>query len=199
MAFLGVHLFHRPDGTITTTVFRKPVHTNQYLNLELHHPLSHKSAVVCTLKYRALTHTSSKDTLISELSIVFFANGYPRQMIDCYMRPCPSGREPFRYMYVSSAFIPYICEISEEIRRVLQSCYVRVTRRPCTTLKKILLNLKDKIPAIKRPCVVYRVTCSDCHASYIGETGRLLKKRVQEHRKAIQKANFDASVLSEHA
>ena len=34
---------------------------------------------------------------------------------------------------------------------------------------------------------------------YVGENGRLLKWRVQEHRNALLTANFDSSALSEHA
>ena len=34
--------------------------------------------------------------------------------------------------------------------------------------------------------MVYRIPCQDCETSYIGETGRSLKKRIAEHKCAVK-------------
>ena len=51
--FLDVYLCKEFDGSVTTSVYGKPTHTNQYLPFESHHPVVHKASVVWTLKRRA--------------------------------------------------------------------------------------------------------------------------------------------------
>ena len=50
IAFLDASVSREPDGRLTTSVYRKPTHTDQYLTYDSHHPQS-KNAVllsVCT-------------------------------------------------------------------------------------------------------------------------------------------------------
>ena len=43
------------DGTLFITVYRKPTHTDQYLQQDSHHHLSAKFSVIHTLSHRAST------------------------------------------------------------------------------------------------------------------------------------------------
>ena len=49
LPFLDVNLQGCGDGSISTSVYRKPTHTDKYLDFSSHHPLTHKAAVVRTL------------------------------------------------------------------------------------------------------------------------------------------------------
>ena len=46
--------------------------------------------------------------------------------------------------------------------------------------------------------MVYRIPCATCPAVYIGQTGRLLSTRLDEHKAAVKHANCDTSAVAEH-
>ena len=84
--------------------------------------------------------------------------------------------------------------------RILSDINVQVHMKPFRTLRRILSHPKDRIPDDdKSSVVVYKINCRDCDASYVGETGRALKTRVSEHRRAMEKRDFSASALAQHA
>ena len=49
------------------------------------------------------------------------------------------------------------------------------------------------------PSVVYKIDCRDCDTSYVGETGRALETHVSEHCRTVEKMDFSASALAQHA
>ena len=68
------------DGSFSSTVYRKPTHTDQYLQFGSHHPLVHKLGVIRTLNYRADTVITSVDEQRKEKQHVAAALrncGYP--------------------------------------------------------------------------------------------------------------------------
>ena len=53
LAFLDTAVLREPDGRLTTSVYRKPTHTDQYLAYDSHHPQSVKRGIVKCLYERA--------------------------------------------------------------------------------------------------------------------------------------------------
>ena len=88
---------------------------------------------------------------------------------------------------MTTATILYIKGISGNISRILQTFIIRVAHKPITTLRQLLTCVKDKDEPRNRQGAVYKINCSDCHASYIGETGRNLTTRLTEHKRATRK------------
>jgi len=46
--------------------------------------------------------------------------------------------------------------------------------------------------------VVYKISCHDCDASYIGQIKKQLRTRIKEHNSDIKKKNGSPSVITEH-
>ena len=95
LPFLDVLLHHQPDGSLHTFVYRKPTHTDRYLDFSSHHPLTHKRSVVTTLFSRAnslsstmLQCTEEESHLTGKLKM----NGYPRRLIHSQKRSAPTRR-----------------------------------------------------------------------------------------------------------
>ena len=74
-----------------------------------------------------------------------------------------------------------------------------LNNRPLTTLKRMLIHPKDKILEDMKTGVVYQIQCGTCKKTYIGQTGRSLKHRVKEHRRALISHNANFSAVAEHA
>ena len=64
--FLDTIVKPEADGNLSITMYRKPTHTDQYLQWDTHHHLSAKFSVIHTLSHRAKTVCSKPDLLQQE-------------------------------------------------------------------------------------------------------------------------------------
>ena len=87
----------------------------------------------------------------------------------------------------------------ECVRRILTPLDIQVAFRPHYTIRNTLVHPKDKTPTEQRSGIVYKISCSECPKVYIGQTGRSLKQRITEHRRAIRNGDLATSALAEHA
>ena len=58
---------------------------------------------------------------------------------------------------------------------------------------------KDRVQESEMADVVYRIPCTVCPATYVGQTGRRLNQRLKEHRHAVESGDTANSALAEHA
>ena len=65
--FLDTIVKPETDGSLSITVYRKPTHTDQYLQWDSHHLLSAKFSVINTLPHRAKTVCSRPELLQQEM------------------------------------------------------------------------------------------------------------------------------------
>ena len=157
------------DGSLKFSVYRKPTHTDQYLQFQSHQPMEHKMGVIRTLTHRADTIISDpqdKEREIKHLMKVLSVAGYSTW---AWQAP---GRNN-----------PYIGGVTETISRLIRKTGVAAHAKPHTTIRSILVAPKDKVNPQYKCGVVYQLTCQDCKASNIGETERALKQRLKEHLK----------------
>ena len=94
-------------------------------------------------------------------------------------------------------YMPYEKGISENIARIGKKFNFKVVHTKGKSFKNMLVrNITTSLEKQKQSGVAYRVTCGDCGSQYIGETGRSLETRMEEHRQdviEIEKisSNFD--------
>ena len=137
---------------------------------------------------------SSSGTLLRPLS-----TGYPKGVIQHYSTPTTIRPVDLQAARGPGVTLPYVRSVSEAIRRILTPLGVKVSFRPNVTLhvRQLLVRPKDRILESEATGVVYQVPCASCPATYVGQTGRRLDQRLQEHRRAVESAV--SSALAEHA
>ena len=202
LPFLDTMIHHQSDGSLSSSVYRKPTHTDRYLNFNSHHPLSHKVAVIRTLVGRAGALCSSgtqKTTELSHVEKVLRRNHYPARVIERYSKEkeaktITDDNDRFK----ATITLPYVRGTSEAIKRILSPVNIRVCFRPCVTLKSLLVHPKDTLPLEKKANVVYCLPCQSCSEVYIGQTSRLLEARLGEHKADVRKGNVETSAVAEH-
>ena len=182
-------LVSRDNNELRTTVYRKPTYTDRLLDESSYNPTSHKATTIKTLTRRAQLVCDTPDSLRDEskyLERVFHKNNYNADFIrrNIY-RPTEADATNRNPTPVTTVTIPYIKGTSETISRILQPYNIRVAHKPTTTLRHLLTNVKDRDEPNNRQGTVYKIKCSDCQASYLGETGRNLNTRLTEHKRAV--------------
>ena len=201
LPFLDVNLKRESDGSFSTTIYRKPTHTNRYLPFNSHHPLTQKLSVARTLYTRANKVINNFENKVSEFNHIkntLQANQFPSFI-------CSSNRylQDIRQLtpsmnYSSYTVIPYVQGISEPIKRILSKVGIGVAMKPFYTLSSVFRKPKDCICNSDKCGIVYEIPCRNCNSVYIGETGRSLKTRKKEHIYAVKNFDFDKSAFCEH-
>jgi len=65
-------------------------------------------------------------------------------------------------------------------------------------LDGIIKAQKDRLPDFSKKNVVYKISCNDCDATYVGQTKRKLNTRITEHRNQINSKSSHKTVITEH-
>ena len=65
MPFLDTSVTSQSDGSLATTVYRKPTHINQYLQWDSQHAITNKYSIISSLLHRA-KHICSNQQLLEE-------------------------------------------------------------------------------------------------------------------------------------
>ena len=184
LPFLDTLMHREEDGSLTTSIYRKKTHTNQYLHYNSNHHARQKIGIVSTLKKR-LELISKEEDKIKEEKIIenaFLACGYPEQIVK---RKSNKSKEKEKEKDQPSGRVtmPYTKGLSEEIAHKMRKHNIDVVHKPTATIKNILCSkAKDRLDPMDKPGAVYHIKCESHHVDYIGETGRQTKTRMYEHR-----------------
>ena len=194
LPFLDTSTTRKEDGSLKVTIYRKPTHTDQYLNFASNHPLDHKLGVVRTLYHRADTVVTEEADAVAEKKHIDNALsncGYPNWVLNSVKNKKARKRSKDNRSHSTSASkgfvtIPFIKGLTEPLKRIYSQYGIKACVKPSNTLRQLLCSPKDKTKKEYISGPVYHISCegsvtSGCPDSYIGETERTLRARFQEH------------------
>ena len=199
LPFLDVFISRLDNNKFETKVYRKPTHTNRYLDFNSNHPFCQKLSVGRSLFNRANKLCSNVDDRNKELDIVKVVlnnNCYPKHM---YRRMSSDNNKPNKSNPKGYAHLPYVKNYSERIARVLNKYNIKTLYKPFNKLQDIFGLPKDPIQPSQRCGVVYQVPCADCGKVYIGQTGNSLNTRLHQHQAACRLLHKEKSALAQHS
>ena len=203
LPFLDVMIKRQVDGSIKTSVYRKAIHTDSYLNFQSHHSVQHKESVIRSLVKRGETFSTDEVDRAAEtehIDKVLKVNSYPSGFIRNTRRKMrtrgaeSSTREEREHKPL--VVLPYVKGVTEKITRVLKP-HARVSTKPGQSLRGMLVKPKDKRDKIQSTGLVYQYKC-ECGKVYIGETCRSIRARATEHKRAIRNGDENHSGISKH-
>ena len=203
-------LVTRNNGCLNVNIYRKPTHTDRYLDYNSHHDKQQiKISTARTLLHRAAHLPNTNEGKQQEKDRVFVAlrsNGYPKTFLDEVekRRARKTESEELVRMFFenaepesnsSYAVLPYINSSTEPLKRLLKCYSIRTTTKPLRTLEQDFPLPKDRPLPEKQTNIIYKINCADCSWTYIGETGRALQTRKKEHKINVKQCKSSSNIL----
>ena len=148
-----------------TSIYRKPTHTERYIPFSSY-PKTITGVLRC-MKDRAhnICDSESRKLESHHLKDVFLANGFPARLVKKTMltpsqapHPSPLPTQPPQ----KTLCTPYVRGVSEKLKRICAPLNIRMIFTPAYTMKRTLMNVKNRVPEEKKKAVVYQVPCKDC-------------------------------------
>ncbi|KAK4887785.1 hypothetical protein RN001_004056 [Aquatica leii] len=170
-------------------IFRKSSHTDCVIPFNSCHPFSHKTAAFRSYFHRLFSIPLSPSNFAKEHKIINqigLNNGYPIQLINSIFHKVRI-KHLFKNLINFSTnnemvfrSLPYFGHCFQFLQKLFKKHNITISFSTHNTLKLFLVNNKDQIPILHKSGV-YQLTCSFCNSSYIGQTGRKFKTRLNEH------------------
>ena len=217
LAFLDVLITRDTDGTLFTSVYRKPTFSGLYMKYDSFIPLQFKKCLVFGLLMRAWRICSSQPNFYNDVGKIrqlLLANGFPLRFINLIIKRFMKQKyhstktDPVYGPERKPVFIslPFCGNNSLKLSRQLQRTFskiapwinLKITYKPVFNLR-CLSKLKSILPIIKRSHVVYKINCQECQEFYIGYTTRRLSARIKEHKELEHSALYKHSFVTDHA
>ena len=170
--FMDILITHKDDGTLQTSVYRKTIHTDLYMQWDSHNTLPSKYSVVGTLYHRAKTICSNQEMLLKveqHLFQAFKKCKYTTWSLNIVKLRCQNPnnkRKNKNYSQLNTntkknlyMVVPYYQNISESIKRSCKKFGVQVHFKGGLTIRNLLMASKDKDHILKKSRVIYKYTC----------------------------------------
>lgn len=212
--FLDIEVIRGRDGSIITNWYRKSTYSGRILNFFSAHPFQNKTAVIKNLVDRALglSHVSFHERNLNIVRNILFLNHYPQKLIEKHIvirikqiknkqinnLATNNQRELKEYSSFNTFVLPFFGQISKTIELMLKKFNIHTIFRIPFKMDSIVNLCKDPLDSFERGGVVYKITCRICGKNYVGQTGRLLNTRIEEHKSDVRLGRCYKSVLARH-
>ena len=192
LPFLDVLVYHNPlNHSFSFDVYRKPTNKEMYIHYFSYHSSQVKSNIIVNLIIRALRICDPCfiDKEINHIINVFKQLGYPIHFIEKsisrakrrFYNPTPTENKS---EHVNTLTLPYHNQLTQ-IKTIIERHQkdFRLAFSYNNTISARLVRNRDKV---RDNVGVYYIPCSNCDSRYIGETGRSLEIRLEEHKRACR-------------
>ena len=179
-------------------MYRKPTFTGQYLNFNSHHPYPVKKGIVHCLQHQAKTISSDTDTYQEErisLRHNLHRNNYPERITSAPRNL--DRRIEDNTQKLTTVCLPYVRGLAERTQKICSLYDIRTVFTSGSTLRGYLFRFKPSTEFNMIKNCVYSIPWSSGKI-YKGETGRLLKVRLEEHWKAVVRSDIEKSCMADH-
>ena len=142
-------------GNLSFKVYRKPTHTDQYLNFTSNQPLQHKLVVVrtlCDLAHSIIITKEDREEELNKVRKSLAICGYKDWSWDTAVRkkdnkPKPGSKNQFEPTQLNgSTTIPYIPGVTEAFQRLFRSYYIITHVKPDNTIRSpVLVTQRTKL------------------------------------------------------
>jgi len=123
LPFLDLLITRQDNGKLSYTIYRKPTHTNRYLNATSHHHPSQIQSVANSLILRSyrLTQPATRQQEITQITRTLRQNGYKEQIIKKALNNLQRPQiQENRELNQQRVLLPYIKGVTEKIGRILK-------------------------------------------------------------------------------
>lgn len=193
--FLDITVINN-NGTILCDLYKKPTSSNRILNYKSNHPIHQKINVIRQCKHKILTLSDKQfwNKNFAELRKMLRLNSYPNSLINNILSSSQSRtqeKSPTNVPNRKFFKIPYVKNLSECLSKKLSSKNTQIAFYNTKTVRNLFSKIKDPIPLTQQRDVIYKVPCTNCHCSYIGQTTQHLQKRLAQHKRDCNITNID--------
>ena len=157
LAFLDTNTKRTDEGNVVVDVYRKPIHTDKYLDFNSHHPATHKRSVAKTLLERAFNVPSNEEAKAKEVSHVkdvLKINNNSSSFISNCETAIRSKKQADNIDAATSTqssqqkstvvVLPYVRGTSERLKRMLKQYNLQVAHQPTVKVNNMFPRPKQR-------------------------------------------------------
>ncbi|XP_065094759.1 uncharacterized protein LOC135715406 [Ochlerotatus camptorhynchus] len=207
LPFLDLMVTRKEDDTLKFGIYRKPTSTDRYITSDSNHFGAQKQAAFHSMAHRLYNVPMEEEEFAEEKERIYKTaevNGYEKEFTSKILQ---KHKRKKRLQNITTLqperdeakriSLPFYPKVTNPIKNTLKRQGLHIVHKSDNTLRDLLYNLKDKIPADEQSGI-YRIPCQDCPSVYIGQTRRKVKVRLKEHKNAVDNKKSNDSAVAAH-